>query len=64
MSTFERAAGIGVRIEDDYLITADGVERISLAPREVDEIEVLMSGSREGPQDRNREWVEWYRGMR
>ena len=29
---FERYAGIGVRIEDDYVITAEGVERISLRP--------------------------------
>jgi len=32
----------GVRIEDDYLITPTGLRRISLAPREIDEIEALM----------------------
>ncbi len=32
----------GVRIEDDYIITDKGLERISLVPREMDEIEALM----------------------
>ena len=32
----------GVRIEDDYIITGKGLERISLVPREIDEIEALM----------------------
>ncbi len=32
----------GVRIEDDYIITSKGTERISLVPREIDEIEALM----------------------
>ena len=38
-----RYQNTGVRIEDDYLITAKGLERISQAPREIDEIEALMS---------------------
>lgn len=32
----------GVRVEDDYIITDRGLERISLVPREIDEIEALM----------------------
>jgi Xaa-Pro aminopeptidase len=36
-------AGTGVRIEDDYLVTASGVERPSaIVPREIDEVERVM----------------------
>jgi Xaa-Pro aminopeptidase len=38
----ERYENTGVRIEDDYLITDKGLERVSLAPREIEEIEALM----------------------
>lgn len=38
--------GIGIRIEDDYMATPRGVERITSAVREISEIEALMRGAR------------------
>jgi len=38
-STVERYQNVGIRIEDDYVITPSGVEWLSRAPREVAEIE-------------------------
>ncbi|MDF1502734.1 aminopeptidase P N-terminal domain-containing protein [Roseisolibacter sp. H3M3-2] len=39
----ERYANTGVRIEDDFLVTTRGLERLSRAPREADEIEAAMA---------------------
>jgi Xaa-Pro aminopeptidase len=39
---FEKYKNVGVRIEDDYIVTDKGVEWISRAPREIAEIEALM----------------------
>jgi Xaa-Pro aminopeptidase len=38
----QRYENTGVRIEDDYLVTPTGLERLSHAPREIQEIEALM----------------------
>ena len=53
---------IGVRIEDDYIATDKGVEWISRAPREIEEIEAAMRGSYAGPPKRDRSLVEKYKG--
>src|SRR5215207_4162890 len=53
---------IGVRIEDDYIGTETGVEWISRAPREIDEVEAAMRGSYAGPSKRDPALVEKYRG--
>jgi Xaa-Pro aminopeptidase len=58
----QRYRDIGVRIEDDYFITATGAERVSTgSPREVAEIERLMAEQGTGNRGRRPDIVEWYR---
>lgn len=59
-----RYANVGVRIEDDYVVTPRGVEWASCGlPREVDEIEAIMRERTAGPAPRDATKVEWYRAM-
>ena len=41
-----RYRNIGVRIEDDYIVTRNGLEWITKSPREITEIEAAMKRSR------------------
>jgi Xaa-Pro aminopeptidase len=59
-----RSRGIGVRLEEDYIVTESGVEWITRAPREIPEIEAAMARSWTAPEPRNAEWVEWFRDMK
>jgi Xaa-Pro aminopeptidase len=58
--TVDRYKNIGVRIEDDYIVTDRGVEWISRAPREIAEIERLMAGRYAGPGMRDSALVNRY----
>ncbi|HKO95766.1 MAG TPA: aminopeptidase P family protein [Pyrinomonadaceae bacterium] len=50
---FEKYKGIGVRIEDDMLITPGGVDWLTKAlPRKLSEIEAFMANARESVQNR------------
>ncbi|UYV63460.1 PEPD [Cordylochernes scorpioides] len=41
----------GVRIEDDVVVTADGVDLLTDVPRQVEDIETLMAEGRKLPKD-------------
>jgi Xaa-Pro aminopeptidase len=57
----QKYANIGVRIEDDYIVTDSGIEWVSQAPREIADVEALMRQPWNGPAARDRSKVEWYR---
>jgi len=57
----QKYANIGVRIEDDYIVTPTEVEWISRAPRELDEVEAMMREKYNGPSARDAATVEAYR---
>ena len=57
----EKYRNIGVRIEDDYIMTDKGLEWISQAPREIDQIEALMREPWKGPSPRDSTKIDWYR---
>lgn len=60
----EQYRNLGVRIEDDYVATATGVEWISRAPRELTEIEAIMKTPRSTATARDSSLVNSYRQPR
>jgi Xaa-Pro aminopeptidase len=60
-ASVRKYADIGVRIEDDYIVTPSGIEWISRAPREISEIEAMMKEPWTGPSPRDPSTVEAYR---
>jgi Xaa-Pro aminopeptidase len=52
---------IGVRIEDNYIVTPQGVEWVSQLPREINEIEAMMKQGTTGVAARDEFRVEKYR---
>jgi Xaa-Pro aminopeptidase len=53
-------ANTGVRIEDNYIVTSDGVKWVSCVAREADEVEALMREPVKGPAVRDAEKTGWY----
>lgn len=53
-------ANVGIRIEDNYVVTEDGVKWVTCVAREADEVEALMREPVRGPQVRDAERAAWY----
>jgi len=61
VTAVEKFRNIGVRIEDDYIGTEQGVEWISRAPREIAEVEAMMKETLAAGTKRDQTKVDWYK---